>query len=542
MSRFLTTGVIAQSYLKLEIDDFIEATGGSIGYMEENGDIYKVHIFKESDDFVVTEAPTGRQIEYLVVAGGGGANTGGGGGGGLLSGSLTPDITVYNIVIGAGGPGRGQTGWSENGDEDGNDTTAFGLTAIGGGGGFAGDGGSGGGAYRTSGGADGGSGTPGQGNDGGNNASGATDGGGGGGASTAGGVGVAGNGATWTLPASIATSHNVGEVIGSDVWFAGGGGGGAQTGNSPVYEGGNGGGGDSDGGSGGQSALPNSGGGGGGLSTSGTVGGNGGSGVVIIRYLTPEFVDEDAIAFFDAAEITDETQKTAITELVIDLKEADVWDKMIAIYPFVGGTASTHKWNLKDPRDLNDAYRLTFAGGWTHNANGAISNGTNAYAEMYIQPNLFANWSTDASMALYSRTAAQGAYDMGSRFGTGHATGLIIRFADNDGFYNMMPLAGAVRFVENLNGEGFYQIGRNGTVRNWYKNNTKPHTDSDTTSYNPADQNMVLATYRTNGGDLTGYTARNYAFCYVGRVLTDQQAYDYYDAVQKFQTTLGREV
>ena len=31
---------------------------------------------------------------------------------------------------------------------------------------------------------------------------------------------------------------------------------------------------------------------------------------------------------------------------------------MKAIYPFVGGTATTHKFNLKDPADINAAFRL----------------------------------------------------------------------------------------------------------------------------------------------------------------------------------------
>jgi hypothetical protein len=35
-----------------------------------------------------------------------------------------------------------------------------------------------------------------------------------------------------------------------------------------------------------------------------------------------------------------------------------IWRKTHAIYPLLGGTASAHKFNLKDPRDLNAAYRL----------------------------------------------------------------------------------------------------------------------------------------------------------------------------------------
>jgi hypothetical protein len=94
-------------------------------------------------------------------------------------------------------------------------------------------------------------------------------------------------------------------------------------------------------------------------------------------------VDPNAQAFITAAGITDPTQQSAIDNLVIGLKADGIWTNMTAIYPFVGGTASTHKYNLKDPRDLDAAYRLAFNGGWTHNANGITGNGTNTYADTF---------------------------------------------------------------------------------------------------------------------------------------------------------------
>ena len=93
--------------------------------------------------------------------------------------------------------------------------------------------------------------------------------------------------------------------------------------------------------------------------------------------------DTDAQAFITAAGITDSTQQNAINQLVLDLKSYSLWTKMSAIYPFVGGTSTTHKFNLKDPRDLDVAYRLAFFGGWTHNANGITGNGTNTYADTF---------------------------------------------------------------------------------------------------------------------------------------------------------------
>jgi len=94
--------------------------------------------------------------------------------------------------------------------------------------------------------------------------------------------------------------------------------------------------------------------------------------------------DPDAQAFFTASGLTGATNLNAVNQLVLDLKAASIWTKMKAIYPFVGGTAALHKWNLKDPRDLDAAYRLVFNGGWTHSSTGALPNGTNAYANTFF--------------------------------------------------------------------------------------------------------------------------------------------------------------
>jgi hypothetical protein len=98
--------------------------------------------------------------------------------------------------------------------------------------------------------------------------------------------------------------------------------------------------------------------------------------------------DADALAFLAAAGITDVTITSAICTLVTTMKADGTWAKCNAIYPMVGGTATTHKFNLKNPLDTNAAFRLTFTGGWTHSANGALPNGTNAYADTFLAGNV----------------------------------------------------------------------------------------------------------------------------------------------------------
>ena len=74
----------------------------------------------------------------------------------------------------------------------------------------------------------------------------------------------------------------------------------------------------------------------------------GGNTGIYLASLTPA-IDPDAQAFLTAAGITDATITSAINTLVVDLKGYNIWTKMKAVYPFVGGTAAAHKFNLKNP-------------------------------------------------------------------------------------------------------------------------------------------------------------------------------------------------
>jgi len=115
-------------------------------------------------------------------------------------------------------------------------------------------------------------------------------------------------------------------------------------------------------------------------------------------------VDPDAQAFITVAGITDPTQQSAINTLVVGFKDDGLWTKMKAIYPIVGGTATTHKYNLKDPRDLDAAFRLQFNGGITHSSTGVLPNGTNGYANTFFIPSVQIANADSFHFSMYSRT------------------------------------------------------------------------------------------------------------------------------------------
>lgn len=100
-------------------------------------------------------------------------------------------------------------------------------------------------------------------------------------------------------------------------------------------------------------------------------------------YGIPFQIDVDAANFVNAAEITDLEEVNAIHWFVRNLKQKNLWDKLSVVYPFVGGTAKSHSLNLKDPRNVNAAYRIAWSGGVVHNKMGVTFNGINGYGETY---------------------------------------------------------------------------------------------------------------------------------------------------------------
>lgn len=248
--------------------------------------------------------------------------------------------------------------------------------------------------------------------------------------------------------------------------------------------------------------------------------------------------DPDANAFISAAGLTDATQKNAIQQLVVDLKSYGLWTKMKAIYPMIGGTAYTHKWNLKDARDTDAAYRLTFAGGWTHSITGAQPNGTTGYGDMYIKPSDMGQ--NNAHLSYYSRTdVSENGIEIGAWFG-GDGMYLLYRYGSSafKAFNNSDLNTGSLYTPTN----GLLIASRlsSSTVKYYHKGSLID--TSSMTSVSPKTFSLNLAVQNQNVSGRFNYSSKECAFATAGDGLTDIEAADLYTAIQDFQTTLSRQI
>jgi hypothetical protein len=223
---------------------------------------------------------------------------------------------------------------------------------------------------------------------------------------------------------------------------------------------------------------------------------------------------------------------------------------MLAMYPFIGGTAGSHKFNGMNPLDTDGAYRLTFAGGWTHSASGATPNGTNGVAETYLQPNATSFTISGGSMGVYCGTNGPSGAVMG---GIGNSGG-----ADVDGWVLYPGLTSPGTLQEGcffwksssgvFNGSaiadtlGLMSIGRTGTTQvQLYRRGvllSSPAFASNSVTNNT----LALGARNTLFGTPAEYSTYRQQFTYIHRGLTPTQMTTLDGIIQTYQTSLGRNV
>jgi hypothetical protein len=245
--------------------------------------------------------------------------------------------------------------------------------------------------------------------------------------------------------------------------------------------------------------------------------------------LAPASSDPDAFRFIQIAEIIDNTQIDAINNLVAGLKGAGLWTLLEAIYPLVGGTAFSHKYNLKDPL----TYPVLWVGGVTHSSLGVVGNGTGYGNTQFIPTALPQN---SIHIGTYSRTSITA--------GSQHIGG-ITRYVGSV-FFDGMNWIGAAAYMNmnNSNNSG----GPSGITLDSIGPIILNRRDSTTLrGYVQGATAGTISGGRTSNGIFTerlifAKGTTTYSFAHIGAGLTDEQAISLQNIIQTYQTTLGRQV
>lgn len=245
--------------------------------------------------------------------------------------------------------------------------------------------------------------------------------------------------------------------------------------------------------------------------------------------------DADITAFLTTTGIGDENQIFAITYLVTQLKQNGLWNKMHALYPFVGGTALSHSINLKNPSQ----YKITWSPtGVTHDLNGITGDAISGYGDTnYIISNAYKD---NFHMTAYIRNNVS----LGAKCAIGASidnsySQLLPYFTP--GFFQGSINQNIVSVTPNSSSKGFYQsIRPNSNQIKGYKNNDLLINNNISSSSISYTSMLILARkYNSNLGYFSDY---NMAFTSLGEAYSDEESPILTSIVQQFQTYLGRNI
>lgn len=108
----------------------------------------------------------------------------------------------------------------------------------------------------------------------------------------------------------------------------------------------------------------------------------------VIAYMTATGIPNDGTVYYGGTlqQLTGAQIWQNVNDLIVGLKGDGTYAKLIALYPQVGDTEFSQKWNAIDPRDLDAAHRLTYHGtGGFVDQNGAHFTGAN-YINSHFAP------------------------------------------------------------------------------------------------------------------------------------------------------------
>jgi hypothetical protein len=259
------------------------------------------------------------------------------------------------------------------------------------------------------------------------------------------------------------------------------------------------------------------------------------SNIIFIRRQSTPAYNPLTLAWIAATSETDTTILNALNTFEAGLIANSLTTKFNAIYPFVGGNSFKHSFNFINTL----TFQLTFMGSWVHNANGALVNGSTAYAITNIIPNTHL-LKDDNHLSCYNGIISNAGTDIGA-FSTlptrvlelDTRTSTLFRYFGNDA---------TTLQVATADNRGWSLGTRTAsTTKTIYKNGVSVGTNSVASVGLPIVQ-IYLGTRNVDGVASVPSSAARHQFDSIGSGLTAGDASTLYTLIQTMQTSLFRNV
>lgn len=259
----------------------------------------------------------------------------------------------------------------------------------------------------------------------------------------------------------------------------------------------------------------------------------------------PPGEDADAQAFITATGISDATLEAALVDMVIDLKAADQWNNIYAFYPFVGGTATTNKYNLKNPLDTDAAFRITFSGTVTHDNEGITGDGSTGYGDTHFTPSTdYTKDNTGIIVATLDDVRNSGYVDIGARTASTQAVYINTGASGSSigRMYNESSLVTANQpNSTSFSSKGLFALSRtSATSLKFYKNAKLLDTET-ASSTSDALTTKSLTILANNAATVQNFSARTMALLLITDGLTDDDISEITPILERFLKAAGKQ-
>lgn len=255
-------------------------------------------------------------------------------------------------------------------------------------------------------------------------------------------------------------------------------------------------------------------------------------------------VDSDAQAYLNAVVslggTTNTTINNAVNTLFVDLKSAGLYSKIFAMYPMIGIVSASQALNAKDPTPISSSFYIDYLNpqNFIFSSSGIIGGtGTGCNTFIVDSVNLI---NGNKHLAVYSN-ADRGVTSIGYEWGAGGGSTNVCIVSYN----GTTQYSGFGAFLTNANTSptGFYVAQITGSRQSNFKNGTEAafatgRTDTNSTNYLAlmCDNRSVIPGFGASGES----SDKSIAFASVGQGLSSAENTSFYNIVEAFQTSLGR--
>lgn len=259
-------------------------------------------------------------------------------------------------------------------------------------------------------------------------------------------------------------------------------------------------------------------------------------GNIYLANLQSGSIDSNVAAFVlaqnNAGQTLTSTEIGALNTFVLAAKLHGYWSSFLAFYPVVGGTATSHSFNLVDPT----TFQIIWGGTIIHDVNGITGDGITSLGNTGIIPGTIPSFVNSLAFGVYNRSSFATGVAIYAFTGTG--VGIIPHFSDGNAYFdNGTSARMAIAAGSSPGPLGLQTSSRiSAAVNAGFQRATK--ITSNTNAQGTLDANFFFI-FSQNGGNVS---AANLTTVFVGNGITDAQIVDFNTDIQIMQTTLSRQV